>query len=99
MHYGPTAFSKNGQPTIEPREKGVRIGQRVDFSPVDVYKVNKLYACPNTPSEPPRSSHSSSSSAFVNHFFGQLFGELRRHGGNERHHKKHKKFRQNLKLD
>ena len=24
MHYGPTAFSKNGQPTIVPRRRGVR---------------------------------------------------------------------------
>ena len=24
MHYGPTAFSKNGRPTIRPRQRGVR---------------------------------------------------------------------------
>lgn len=46
MHYAPTAFSKNGKPTIEPREKGAVIGQRVGFSETDLYKINKLYNCP-----------------------------------------------------
>uniref|UniRef100_A0A0N5CCG7 Metalloendopeptidase n=1 Tax=Strongyloides papillosus TaxID=174720 RepID=A0A0N5CCG7_STREA len=46
MHYAPTAFSKNGKITIEPRKKGVEIGQRVGFSPLDLYKINKLYNCP-----------------------------------------------------
>jgi hypothetical protein len=27
MHYGPLAFSKNGKPTIEPKQKGITIGQ------------------------------------------------------------------------
>ncbi|KAL7071149.1 hypothetical protein ACQ4LE_009402 [Meloidogyne hapla] len=48
MHYGPFAFSKNGKPTIEPKEKTVTIGQRLGFSPTDLYKVNKLYNCPNS---------------------------------------------------
>uniref|UniRef100_A0A1I8BX64 ShKT domain-containing protein n=1 Tax=Meloidogyne hapla TaxID=6305 RepID=A0A1I8BX64_MELHA len=42
------AFSKNGKPTIEPKEKTVTIGQRLGFSPTDLYKVNKLYNCPNS---------------------------------------------------
>ncbi|VDL69291.1 unnamed protein product [Nippostrongylus brasiliensis] len=46
MHYAPTAFSKNGKATIEPRKKGVEIGQRIDFSDTDLYKINKLYDCP-----------------------------------------------------
>uniref|UniRef100_A0AAF5I3R9 Metalloendopeptidase n=1 Tax=Strongyloides stercoralis TaxID=6248 RepID=A0AAF5I3R9_STRER len=46
MHYASTAFSKNGKITIEPRKKGVEIGQRVGFSPLDLYKINKLYNCP-----------------------------------------------------
>uniref|UniRef100_A0A914EE62 Metalloendopeptidase n=1 Tax=Acrobeloides nanus TaxID=290746 RepID=A0A914EE62_9BILA len=46
MHYAPTAFSKNGKATIEPRKKGAEIGQRVGFSETDLYKVNKLYKCP-----------------------------------------------------
>ncbi|CAJ0608745.1 unnamed protein product [Cylicocyclus nassatus] len=45
MHYAPTAFSKNGKPTIEPRKKGVEIGQRYGFSETDLYKINKLYNC------------------------------------------------------
>lgn len=47
MHYGPSAFSKNGKPTIEPKQRGVSIGQRIDFSPTDLYKINRLYSCPN----------------------------------------------------
>ncbi|CAD6185018.1 unnamed protein product [Caenorhabditis auriculariae] len=46
MHYAPTAFSKNGKPTIEPKEKGAEIGQRVGFSETDLYKINMLYNCP-----------------------------------------------------
>ncbi|CAB3410375.1 unnamed protein product [Caenorhabditis bovis] len=47
MHYAPTAFSKNGKPTIEPLESGVEIGQRVGFSENDLYKINMLYNCPH----------------------------------------------------
>ncbi|EFO98148.1 CRE-NAS-13 protein [Caenorhabditis remanei] len=46
MHYAPTAFSKNGKPTIEPIEKNVEIGQRAGFSENDIYKINMLYNCP-----------------------------------------------------
>lgn len=46
MHYSPTAFSKNGKPTIEPKKRGVEIGQRNGFSSNDLYKINKLYKCP-----------------------------------------------------
>lgn len=45
MHYASTAFSKNGKPTIEPKKKGVEIGQRTGFSETDIYKINKLYKC------------------------------------------------------
>ncbi|CAI2358179.1 unnamed protein product [Caenorhabditis sp. 36 PRJEB53466] len=47
MHYAPTAFSKNGKPTIEPVEKNVEIGQRSGFSENDIYKINMLYNCPS----------------------------------------------------
>ncbi|ULT84452.1 hypothetical protein L5515_019100 [Caenorhabditis briggsae] len=47
MHYAPTAFSKNGKPTIEPIEKNVEIGQRTGFSENDIYKINMLYNCPS----------------------------------------------------
>ena len=46
MHYAATAFSKNGKPTIEPKKKGAQIGQRAGFSETDIYKINKLYKCP-----------------------------------------------------
>ncbi|KAI1732146.1 astacin (Peptidase family m12A) domain-containing protein [Ditylenchus destructor] len=45
MHYGPTAFSRNGMPTIVPRRKAA-IGQRSGFSKLDSYKINTLYECP-----------------------------------------------------
>ncbi|CAI4232154.1 unnamed protein product [Auanema sp. JU1783] len=47
MHYAPTAFSKNGKPTIEPKQANVEIGQRMGFSANDLYKINKLYNCSN----------------------------------------------------
>uniref|UniRef100_A0A915D7Q1 Metalloendopeptidase n=1 Tax=Ditylenchus dipsaci TaxID=166011 RepID=A0A915D7Q1_9BILA len=46
MHYGPSAFSRNGMPTIVPRRKAT-IGQRSGFSKTDSYKINTLYECPN----------------------------------------------------
>jgi hypothetical protein len=46
MHYGPTAFSKNGQPTIvaiQPIPSGVVMGQRVALSNGDVAGVKLMY--------------------------------------------------------
>ncbi|GMT36552.1 hypothetical protein PFISCL1PPCAC_27849, partial [Pristionchus fissidentatus] len=61
MHYAKTAFSKNGKPTITPKKDGVTIGQRRGFSTNDLYKINKLYACPaSTQGGPPSSSSASS---------------------------------------
>uniref|UniRef100_A0A0K0EVM4 Metalloendopeptidase n=1 Tax=Strongyloides venezuelensis TaxID=75913 RepID=A0A0K0EVM4_STRVS len=45
MHYGSTAFSKNGQPTMLPKKQGAQIGQRNGFSKVDIFKINTLYQC------------------------------------------------------
>ena len=46
MHYGKYTFSANGKPTLTPLfdPKGT-MGQRVDFSLLDVWKINKLYQC------------------------------------------------------
>ncbi|KAG7159340.1 zinc metalloproteinase nas-4-like [Homarus americanus] len=50
MHYGYTAFSKDGNNTIEPRrnQKGVEMGQREDLSNSDKKKINAMY-CKGTP--------------------------------------------------
>lgn len=43
MHYGSTAFSKNGQPTIVPKQSGVTIGQRNGLSAGDIAAVKFMY--------------------------------------------------------
>ncbi|KAI6226387.1 Metalloendopeptidase [Aphelenchoides fujianensis] len=46
MHYGPYAFSANGKRTIIPRKSGSqKMGQRVQFSEIDLRKINRLYQC------------------------------------------------------
>lgn len=46
LHYSPTAFSKNGQPTIvtkgSPATKNM-MGQRKKLSDSDIKKLNKMY--------------------------------------------------------
>jgi hypothetical protein len=44
MHYPATAFSKNGQATIVPRQAGVTIGQRDGMSAVDRLTVAEMYS-------------------------------------------------------
>jgi astacin len=43
MHYGSTAFSKNGQPTITTIPPGRRIGNRDSLSPTDIATIAFLY--------------------------------------------------------
>jgi astacin len=47
MHYSPTAFSKNGNPTISvkipPGTSSTVIGQRIALSPKDIAGINYLY--------------------------------------------------------
>lgn len=43
MHYGPFAFSKNGQSTIVPLRSHAKIGQATQMSPKDVQTLKRMY--------------------------------------------------------
>jgi hypothetical protein len=43
MHYGRTAFSRNGQPTIVPLTAGATIGQRTGLSATDIATIRAMY--------------------------------------------------------
>jgi len=51
MHYSATAFSKNGEPTIVAVDNSSNsastalMGQRSDFTEIDLRKLRKLYGC------------------------------------------------------
>lgn len=47
MHYSKHAFSKNSGNTIDTKlpQYQDKIGQRMEMSPTDVYKLNHLYNC------------------------------------------------------
>ncbi|XP_061602943.1 astacin-like metalloendopeptidase [Cololabis saira] len=45
MHYGTSFFSKDGSPTIVPKQEGVNLGQRKRLSQLDTERLNKLYRC------------------------------------------------------
>lgn len=47
MHYGTTAFSMNGKPTMLPRRSGVSIGNAKELSPIDIAEVRHYYGCSN----------------------------------------------------
>ncbi|WP_218012154.1 M12 family metallopeptidase [Bacillus thuringiensis] len=44
MHYGKYAFSKNGKPTIEPKDPTAEIGQRESLSDKDIQTINVIYS-------------------------------------------------------
>ncbi|VDD96610.1 unnamed protein product [Enterobius vermicularis] len=49
LHYDSLAFSKNGYPTMLPKQKGYAstIGNAKDFSEIDLAKINRMYDCQN----------------------------------------------------
>ncbi|KAK6042078.1 shTK domain protein [Cooperia oncophora] len=48
LHYDSLAFSKNGFPTMLPKQKcNATIGNAKDFSDVDLAKINRMYSCPS----------------------------------------------------
>jgi choriolysin H len=52
MHYGATAFTKNGLPTIEVlpkyKDKVSRVGNIGKLTEIDIVQLNKLYSCQST---------------------------------------------------
>jgi hypothetical protein len=46
-HYPPSAFSKNGERTIETKPPGKSIGQYYNLSDTDVLEIRKFYKCFN----------------------------------------------------
>lgn len=47
MHYDVNAFSKNGQPTMIPKQEGVQIGEYPRLTPTDILEVRRFYECSN----------------------------------------------------
>ena len=48
MHYDQNAFSTNGQPTIVPKQSGVKgsdMGQRDGLTDKDAQKLKNMYKC------------------------------------------------------
>lgn len=60
MHYPATAFSINGQPTIETIPAGIPIGQRNGLSAGDIAAVRRMYGAASsyTPAPAPTPTHS-----------------------------------------
>jgi len=45
MHYGTTAFTMNGKPTMVPRQAGAKIGDAQQLSGMDIAEVRHFYGC------------------------------------------------------
>ncbi|PTL79970.1 hypothetical protein DAT35_31610 [Vitiosangium sp. GDMCC 1.1324] len=45
MHYGRDFFSKSGQDTMVPKQKGARFSDGSGFTKMDIQKLHKLYGC------------------------------------------------------
>lgn len=45
MHYGSNSFSKNGEPTILPKDETKYIGQRKTLSPIDIAELRSFHNC------------------------------------------------------
>jgi astacin len=67
IHYGPTAFTRNGLSTIVPLQQGVTIGQRSGLSAGDISAVQDMYPAsdPEIVSPVPGSTLAHSSATFV----------------------------------
>lgn len=76
MHYGSTAFSKNGKPTITSKVRGQTLGQRNGLSPRDIAGIKAIY--PNSVgcgSDISWVSHHGMSSAEYQKKFNQYVGQ------------------------
>ncbi len=56
MHYGSTAFSRTGRPTIVPRQANVQIGQREGLSALDRAAIETLYPAQGSRAPAPAAS-------------------------------------------
>lgn len=74
MHYGRTAFSRNGLPTMEPiRSPNATIGQRNNLSAIDVQAVRRFYNCSATGTTLPPVTTPSTGTQIVQHRFAVQF--------------------------
>lgn len=70
LHYSSNAFSKNGKPTIEAKQKTTeRMGQREGFSKRDIEKLKKMYKCGDNSATTEKPSGSSGLGSLLEIFF------------------------------
>jgi len=69
MHYSATAFSKNGQPTIEAKSATSEVmGQREGFAKTDIALINKMYKCPSSSDSQPDEASTTTGKPFYGIF-------------------------------